>query len=124
MDIDLLEARIGHSFSDKGLVVEALTHTTYVNEHKEEGLRDNQRLEFLGDTVINAVITVSLFRRFPHDKEGRLTKKRAELINEAALSRIAAHLGPAEHPPLGKGEEIHGGRKKASLLADAYEAIV
>lgn len=124
MEIDLLEARIGHTFEDTSLLVEALTHTTYVNEHKDGGLRDNQRLEFLGDTVINTVITALLFERFPSEKEGPLTKRRAELINEAALSRIAMHLGLGEFLLLGRGEERDGGREKPSLLADAYEALI
>jgi ribonuclease-3 len=124
MDLDLLEERIGHAFADRDLLREALTHTTYVNEHREEAARDNQRLEFLGDSVINAVITVILFEQFPLDKEGRLTKKRAELINEGALFRIARHLLLGDFLMLGKGEEMDGGRMKPSLLADAYEAVI
>lgn len=124
MEIELLEERLGYTFTDKDLLRESLTHTTYVNEHRELAGRDNQRLEFLGDTVISSIITARLFHLFPEEKEGPLTKKRAELINEGALSRIARCLGLGRFLYLGKGEEMDGGRQKASLLADAYEAVV
>jgi dsRNA-specific ribonuclease len=93
MEIELLEERLGYTFTDKDLLRESLMHTTYVNEHRELAGRDNQRLEFLGDTVISSIITARLFHLFPEEKEGPLTKKRAELINEGALSRIARYLG-------------------------------
>lgn len=124
MELEHIEERLGYSFVNRDLLQEALTHTTYVNEHKELGLKDNQRLEFLGDTVINSIITARLFGLFPDEKEGQLTKKRAELISEVALSKIARHLGIGKFLSLGKGEEMDAGRKKVSLLADAYEAIV
>jgi ribonuclease-3 len=124
MELEHIEERLGYSFVNKDLLQEALTHTTFVNEHKELGLKDNQRLEFLGDTVINSIITTRLFVLFPDEKEGQLTKKRAELISEKALSKIARHLGIGKFLSLGKGEEMDSGRKKVSLLADAYEALV
>lgn len=124
MEFDHIEANLRYVFVNKDLLHEALTHTTYVNEHKESSLKDNQRLEFLGDTVINSIITSRLFVLFPDEKEGPLTKKRSELINEMALSKIARHLGIGKYLYLGKGEEMDGGRKKPSLIADAYEAIV
>jgi ribonuclease III len=124
MEFDLLEARLDYTFKNKDLLKEALTHTTYVNEHKDVPCKDNQRLEFLGDTVINSIITTRLFLQFSDEKEGPLTKKRAELISEGALSKIARNLDVGEYLYLGKGEEMDGGRKKPSLLADAYEAIV
>jgi len=124
MDLEPFEKHLGYTFTDRDLLREALTHTTYVNEHRDLSIRDNQRLEFLGDTVINSIITAHLYMLFPEAKEGPLTKKRAELISEGALSRIARHLGIGKYLFLGKGEEMDGGRKKASLLADAYEAVV
>jgi ribonuclease III len=124
MEFKHIEERLNYSFLDRDLLQEALTHTTYVNEHKELGLKDNQRLEFLGDTVINSIITARLFALFPDEKEGPLTKKRAELISEVALAKIARHLGIGKFLNLGKGEEKDDGRKKVSLLADAYEALV
>jgi ribonuclease-3 len=119
-----LEAKIGYSFGNKELLKESLTHTTYVNEHREENLQDNQRLEFLGDSIVNAVITTRLFSELPQEREGTLTKKRAELINETALSRISRYLSLGDHLLLGKGEEMDQGREKTSILADAYEALV
>ncbi len=124
MEIEVVEATIGYTFRDKDLLQEALTHTTYVNEHKEFTIGDNQRLEFLGDSIVDAVVTAKLFAQFPDDKEGALTKKRAEIISEPALSRIALHLGLGGYLNLGRGEDMDGGREKSSLLADAYEAVV
>ena len=124
MELKHIEERLGYSFLNRDLLQEALTHTTYVNEHKELGLKDNQRLEFLGDTVINSIITARLFGLFPDEKEGQLTKKRAELISEVALAKIARHLCIGKFLSLGKGEEMDDGRKKVSLLADAYEALI
>src|SRR5690606_25948719 len=103
MDYDVLESRIGYSFRDKSLLRGALTHTTYINEHRDTGLEDNQRLDFLGDSIVNAVIASRLFSGLSEEKEGILTKKRAELINEGALSRIARHLGLGEFLLLGRG---------------------
>lgn len=124
MTYEDLEARIGYVFQDKELLREALTHSTYVNEHRDEHLQDNQRLEFLGDSIVNAAITARLFGGLLDEREGTLTKKRAELINEAALSRIARHLTLGEHLFLGRGEEMDQGREKTSILADAYEALI
>ncbi|HVN70775.1 MAG TPA: ribonuclease III [Desulfomonilia bacterium] len=124
MELENIEESLSYTFVKKDLLREALTHTTYVNEHKDQDLKDNQRLEFLGDTVINSIITAKLFLLFPDEKEGPLTKKRAELISEGALSKIARHLGIGRYLYLGKGEDMDCGRKKASLLADAYEAII
>ncbi len=124
MEHEDLEARLGYVFRDRGLLEEALTHTSFVNEHKEAGARDNQRLEFLGDTVVNAAVTRLLFLRFPQEREGGLTKFRAEIINEASLARIALAMDLGGHLRLGKGEELDGGRLKPSLLADAFEALM
>jgi ribonuclease-3 len=122
--IEILESNIGYTFRDEDLLQEALTHTTYVNEHKESTIGDNQRLEFLGDSIVNAVVTAKLFAQFPDDKEGALTKKRAEIISEPALSRIARHIELGMYLNLGRGEDMDGGREKPSILADAYEALV
>ena len=124
MGIEILESNIGYTFRDKDLLQAALTHTTYVNEHKESVVGDNQRLEFLGDSIVNAVVAAKLFARFPDDKEGSLTKKRAEIISESALSRIARHIDLGVYLNLGRGEDMDCGREKPSVLADAYEALV
>jgi ribonuclease-3 len=118
------ESRLGYVFRDKALLDEALTHSTYANEHKSTEIGDNQRLEFLGDTVINAAIARKVYLAFPDASEGRLTKLRAELINEAALVKVALHIRIGEELYLGKGEEIDSGSSKPSILADAYEAVI
>jgi len=124
MECDILEAKIGYSFKNKELLEEALTHTTYANEHRDAVQQDNQRLEFLGDSIVNSVITSRLFAELSDEREGVLTKKRAELINETALSKIARHIGLGEFLLLGKGEDMDQGREKPSILADAYEALI
>lgn len=121
---DEIETRVGYVFHDTDLLSEALTHSTYANEHRAEGLPDNQRLEFLGDTIVNAAITRKVFLEFPDGDEGRLTKIRAELISENTLVRIARNLDLGKALRLGKGEENDGGREKPSILADAYEALI
>jgi len=118
------ETRLGYVFKDKSLLSEALTHSTYANEHKSPEIRDNQRLEFLGDAVVNATIARKVFLAFPDANEGGLTKLRAELINEAALVKVAKHIRLGEELYLGKGEEHDSGSSKPSILADAYEAVI
>lgn len=117
-----LERRIGYSFRDRALLVEALTHRSRSNE--VPGTRDNQRLEFFGDSVLGFLVSNLLFDRFPAAREGELTHMRASLVDEARLSAIAAQLEVGSCLLLGKGEEKSGGREKRSVLADAYEALV
>jgi ribonuclease III len=118
-----LEARIGWRIPDAALAQAALTHKSFVNEHRGEALTDNERLEFLGDAVIDLAVSHRLMQRFPGAREGDLSKLRAALVDEAALARLARRfdLGPLLR--LGRGEELTGGREKASLLADALEAL-
>lgn len=124
MGLDLLEARIGYIFRDKTLLREALTHPTFVNEHKDLGLEDNQRLEFLGDSIVNTAITRHIFNLFPDAKEGELTKIRSTLVNEGTLSKVASFFDLGDFLYLGKGEDLNHGRQKSSILADVYEALV
>jgi ribonuclease III len=120
-----LEARIGFSLPDRAVALAALTHKSYVNEHRdEEGLQDNERLEFLGDAVIDLAVSHRLMERFPAAREGDLSKMRAAVVDEQGLAEMARALGLGELLRLGRGEELTGGREKASLLADAMEAVV
>jgi ribonuclease-3 len=119
-----LEARLGQSLTDPVLAVTALTHKSYCNEHRDEPSGDNERLEFLGDAVVDLVIGQRLMERFPAAKEGELSKLRSLIVNEDGLVRIARHLRLGELLLLGRGEELSGGRNKPSLLADALEAVV
>lgn len=118
-----MEERLGYSFSDKSLLEEALTHSSFANEQPEP-TPYNERLEFLGDAVLDLVLSERLMEVFKEAPEGRLSKLRAHLVNEAALSERATGLGLGSYLRLGRGEELTGGRKKPSLLAGAYEALV
>ena len=118
-----LEERLGTAFARPELALAALTHKSWVNEHRSEGAPDNERLEFLGDAVLNLAVGHRLMERFPQMKEGELTPLRARIVNEEGLSRIARRLGLGELLQLGRGEELSGGREKSSLLANALEAV-
>jgi ribonuclease-3 len=119
-----LEARIGLRFGDRELALAAVTHKSYVNEHRGEPLLDNERLEFLGDAVIDLAVSHRLMERFPAAREGELSKMRAAVVDEQGLSQMARALDLGALLRLGRGEELTGGRQKASLLADAMEAVV
>jgi ribonuclease-3 len=120
-----LEARLGLAFRDRPTALAALTHKSYVNEHRDEaGLGDNERLEFLGDAVIDLAVSHRLMDRFPAAREGDLSKMRAAVVDEQGLSEMARALDLGSLLRLGRGEELTGGRRKASLLADAMEAVV
>jgi ribonuclease III len=119
-----LLTHLGYVFSDPGLFEQALTHRSYVNENSGPHIQDNERLEFLGDAIIDFVVTEELFARFPDAREGRLSKLRAALVSEAGLAPIARGLGVGSALRLGRGEELSGGREKPSLLADAFEALM
>ncbi|HHW07993.1 MAG TPA: ribonuclease III [Clostridia bacterium] len=106
------------------LLNEALTHRTYTAEHPGQRLRDNQRLEFLGDAVLGMIVADYLFSRFPDKAEGDLTRMRAAVVCEAALARLAFKLDLGKYLLLGKGEDLSGGRYRASTLSDAVEAII
>jgi len=112
-----LEKNLGYSFRDGALLRRALTHPSM-------GRKDNQRLEFLGDAVLQYLMSDKLYREYPEDREGGLTHLRALLVCEAALSQVAARLGVGEALIMDKGEELTGGREKPSVLCDAMEAIL
>ena len=109
---------------DAGLRLAALTHKSYCNEHRDESALDNERLEFLGDAVVDLAVSHRLMERFPAADEGELSKLRALVVNEEALARIARELHLGELLRMGRGEELTGGRDKSSVLADALEAVV
>jgi len=119
-----LESRLLLSFADKDIAIAALTHKSYCNEHKDEPCVDNERLEFLGDAVVDLAIGHRLMERFPRAAEGELSKLRALIVNEDGLARVARGLGLGELLLLGRGEELTGGRDKPSVLADALEAVI
>ena len=120
--MDSIEERIGYRFSNSSLLSEALTHPSLAYESRRPRF-DNQRLEFLGDAVIQLILTDKLFRDFPNEAEGLLTKLRSHLVSRAALCRFADAIGLGDFILLGKGEESSGGRKRPSNIADAFEAL-
>ncbi len=120
----MLEKKLGYPFQDKGLLAHALTHSSYANEHREEGLTSNERLEFLGDSVLGMVVAEHLFRTHPDMPEGELTRTRAALVCEGSLYEVAAGLGLGRYLRLGRGEDAGGGRARPSILADATEAML
>ena len=111
-------------FSDKQLLKTAFVHSSYVNEMGDEGLEDNERLEFLGDSILGSVVSKVLFRRFPDAREGDLTAMRASLVKREALSRFARQLHLGDYLFLGHGEEESGGRKRSATLCATFEAVV
>ena len=119
----VLEARLGHRFADLSLLDRALTHASRANENLA-GLPDNEPLEFLGDSVVGFIIADLLHRRDPDGDEGTKSKARAHLVSASSLARRAADLGLPEMLLLGRGEEKTGGREKAALWANAYEALI
>jgi ribonuclease-3 len=122
-DLKALQIKLGYEFHDESLLQTALTHPSLVHE-AGGGFSDNQRLEFLGDAVLQLVLTDELYRLFPEQQEGRLTKLRSHLANRHSLHSHALRLGLGRYLRLGKGEEISGGRRRLSNLADAYEAVI
>ena len=119
-----LESRIGYVFAERVRLETALTHKSYLNENAAWGRPDNERLEFLGDAVIDLVVGHLLMDAAPERNEGELSKTRAGIVNEQGLAEVAAELGLGEWLFLGRGEEQSGGRRKPSVLADACEALV
>ena len=113
---------LGHRFQDATSLGEALTHRSYANEHPELAPGDNERLEFLGDAVVGMLVSSLLWEMFPDAPEGELTRRRADMVCEAALADVARSIGIGEALRLGRGEEKSGGRDKPRLLASALEA--
>jgi ribonuclease-3 len=122
--VEALQARLGLPIVNDEISLAAVTHKSFVNEHRGEGLLDNERLEFLGDAVIDLAVSHRLMERFPGAREGELSKIRAAVVDEAGLARMARELDLGALLRLGRGEELTGGREKSSLLADAMEAVV
>ncbi|MCB2227289.1 MAG: ribonuclease III [Desulfarculaceae bacterium] len=115
--------RLGHEFANQALLRQALRHSSYIHEHPEEDGDSYERLEFLGDAVLELSITEMLFARFPEASEGQLSKARAGVVNENRLASTARDLGIGPCLMLGRGEELQGGRDKPSILADVVESL-
>ena len=122
--ITKLELLLGHQFKNRKWIYIALTHSSYANEHRKEDIKYNERLEFLGDSVLGLSISEYLFAKLEDLPEGELTKLRAVIVCESALAQVARKLKVGEFLRLGKGEMLTGGRERASILADAMESII
>ena len=119
-----IEQRLQYEFNDKNLIQEALRHSSYVNELADPQLRDNERLEFLGDAILNLIIGHILMQCYPDLKEGDLSRSRANLVNESRLAKIARSFDLGSFIQLGKGEIQTLGREKNSILANTFEALM
>ena len=122
--INELEAAIGYRFQNITLLQNALAHSSYANERWHDSRRSNERLEFLGDSVLSIVVSEYLYTHFSDYPEGELTKMRADVVCERALSKYADEIGLGNYLRLGHGEEKNGGRTRRSILADAFEAML
>ncbi|MBC5736490.1 ribonuclease III [Lawsonibacter faecis] len=122
--MEKLEEKLGYTFRDRSLLENALTHSSYANENKSLGLQSNERLEFLGDSVLGMVTADYLFRTHPDLPEGDLTRTRAALVCEGSLVEVAHQLELGSYLKLGKGEDAGGGRERPSIVADAVEAVL
>jgi ribonuclease III len=120
--VSALAAQLGHEFQDRALILQALTHRSYANEHPPE--RDNEALAFLGDAVLGLVVAEYLWREAPGEGVGVLTPRRAEIVSGPNLARWAERLGLGAHLRLGRGEQRTGGHAKESVLATAVEAVI
>ncbi|MDO8575247.1 MAG: ribonuclease III [bacterium] len=123
-DFVKFEENLKISFKDKDLLIRALTHRSYLNEHKKPGLEHNERLEFLGDAVLELVVTLFLFKKYPARAEGELTSYRAAIVNTINLGKVALIMGVNEYLLLSKGEAKDIGRARSIILADTVEAII
>ena len=119
-----LEDAIGYRFKNISLLQNALTHSSYANERWHNSLKSNERLEFLGDSILGMVVAEYLYGNFPDRPEGELTRMRADMVCEKSLAAVAARINLGQHLMLGNGEEQSGGRSRDSILADAVESVI
>ena len=119
-----LEVAIGYHFNNITLLQNALAHSSYANERWHNSLKSNERLEFLGDSILGMVTAEYLYRNFPDRPEGDLTRMRADMVCERSLAQVAERIDLGRHLLLGNGEETGGGRKRDSILADAVESVI
>ena len=119
-----LEIAMGYRFQNITLLNNALTHSSYANEYWHDSMKSNERIEFLGDSILGMVVAEYLYKNFPDRPEGELTRMRADMVCELALAAVANRLDLGKHLLLGRGEEQNGGRCRASILADAVESVI
>lgn len=118
------QEKINYFFQNEKLLQEALTHTSYINENRKRSLKPNERLEFLGDSILGVIISTYLFQKRTDLPEGELSKIRAAIVCEDSLHYVAQKIDAGKYLYMGRGEEMTGGRKRGSILADVVEAII
>src|SRR3989344_7722989 len=123
-NIEQFAKKIGVEFGDIGLLRMACTHRSYLNENRSSGLEHNERLEFLGDAVLELVVTSFLFRKYPNKAEGELTAYRSAIVNTVSLTKVAEHINLNEFLLLSRGESKDSGRARSVILANAVEAVI
>jgi ribonuclease-3 len=121
---DLLAERLGLPVRDRALLAQALTHTSWLHEHPGEVAGHNERLEFLGDAVVNLAVSDALFARHPDDDEGQLSVRRAAIVSSTGLAVLADRIGLGDHLAIGEGEQQRDGQHRPSILASTFEAVV
>lgn len=121
--LEKMQGVLHYTYQNDALLEEALTHSSYANEHRNRLIKDNERLEFLGDAILDLIISEYLFKKYSQMPEGDLSKIRASIVCEGSLAKMAHQMQLGQYILLGKGEELTGGRERASILADAFEAI-
>ncbi len=124
MDLNDLQSRLGLRFNNDALLLHALTHSSYVNEHSSEDIEDNERLEFLGDAVLDFLTAETLYKRYPDMDEGAMTRMRSALVRTESLAQVARDVGVRESMRIGKGEDINGGRERDVVLCQVFEAVI
>lgn len=124
MDLDKFQGEMGVQFRDWSLLRQALTHRSYINEHEDEDLQDNERMEFLGDAILDFIVADMLYKRFPEMPEGELTRLRAALVRTESLAELGAQCQLGEALLIGKGEENSGGRRRQNNLCRGFEAVI
>lgn len=127
VNLEWLQERLGYTFGDRAVLLQSLTHTSYGHEFLQEktiALRDNERLEFLGDAILDVIISDILLESFPNANEGQLSKMRAAVVNEKTLSQVAKSISLYNYIRLGKGEALTGGQQKPSILSSTFEALI
>ena len=122
--IEEVERIIGYTFKDKKILLTGLTHSSYANDYLGSSTKSNERLEFLGDAILDMVVGAELFKRFPEKQEGFLSKLRAEIVCTEALAHVALYYKLNDYMLLGKGEEAKGGRTRHSIISDLVEALI
>lgn len=124
LGLETPELALGYRFRDRALLLQALTHSSFINESSGEPAEDNERLEFLGDSVLDLGIATILMKQFPGYREGKMSKLRSSLVNDRSLAELASQLKLGDYLRLGRGEETTGGREKSSVLANSLEALI